>query len=201
LLVGGVVGVLAPRELRVLGPDVVHRLGERLDGERGVLLVADAGDAEAADGAVRARIERDDGEILERGVVAQPRRGEELVQDRLLGRSGARGEHESGERSAEQATGAIGLHDALQSILNSKSSNPQIINPQIPPRAYPPSSSSRSTSLAIDTTLSSPSMSISFTPCVARPIARTSSVCIRRIMPCWVMSSSSSPSCPYPPPP
>jgi SnoaL-like protein len=37
-------------------------------------------------------------------------------------------------------------------------------------------STSFSTSLAIPTTLSSPSMSISFTPWVARPIARTSSV-------------------------
>jgi hypothetical protein len=57
-----------------------------------------------------------------------------------------------------------------------------------------PLSVSFSISFAIPTTLSSPSMSINLTPCVARPIARTSSVSVRRIMPCCVMSRSSSPA-------
>ena len=56
-------------------------------------------------------------------------------------------------------------------------------------------SSSFSTSRATETTPSSASTSISRTPCVARPMARTSLVGMRMIMPCWVMSSSSSPSC------
>ena len=49
-----------------------------------------------------------------------------------------------------------------------------------------------SASRATETTRSPSSMPISRTPCVARPIARMPLVTIRRILPCWLISISSS---------
>ena len=57
-----------------------------------------------------------------------------------------------------------------------------------------PFSTSFSASFAIATTSSPSSISISRTPWVARPMARTSPARIRRIIPCWLMIISSSSS-------
>src|SRR5262249_17849575 len=84
---------------------VVQRLGEGLHVQRLAIFRRHVRDAEAGDRPLLLRIEGDGREILQRRVIAQTRRGEELVQDRLFGSAGARDGGEDGQRRREQGGG------------------------------------------------------------------------------------------------
>src|SRR5207247_3469990 len=106
----------------------------------------DVRDFEAGDDALHVGLERDRGDIPQSGAVAEARCGEELGEKRLLAGWRAarerRGEQRRGERPRDAHYSAGGSGAVAGS-----------------------SSSSFSTSRAIDTTLSSASMSMSRTPC------------------------------------
>src|SRR5262245_36647639 len=161
-------------------------LGELLHLELAVLRRADAVDLEVLHRAFGARVERHRRHARKCRVVADAGGAEELRQKLLFDRCRTTREDDEKDTAKEHAT------------RHRTSSSPAPAKPGRRRRAY--SSSSFSASRAIETARSSPSMSISFTPCVARPMVRMSFAAIRRILPCCVMSinSASSDTCAIP---
>ena len=146
------------------------------------------GDGEGRDRPLFERFEDDGRDLLERGAVAEARGVEELVEEHLL-RSVPDAGRPSTRRSAD-------IEDFRMKILDWNSTTNLQSQSHLQSSIFPGSaaSSSFSTSRATETTLSSASMSMSRTPCVARPMARRLSVCMRMIIPCCVITSTSSPS-------